>query len=62
MTIAPQGDHRICVVDCGLPGDQCACFRSQMAAIYSGLLSRQVPRDFELDRIWSENVDLLYEN
>jgi hypothetical protein len=33
-----------------------------MASIYSGLLSRQVPRDAELDRIWSENVDLLYEN
>ena len=53
--------ERICFVNCGLPADQCACFRSQMAEIYSSLLARQQPPDAEMDRVWSENTEQLYE-
>lgn len=54
-------DDRICFVNCGLPGDQCACFRSQMRKLYADLLSRQEAPDPDFDRVWAENVDELYE-
>jgi len=62
MSISENTEARICFVNCGLPGEQCACFRAQMAAIYSGLLARQEPPDPEMDRIYFDNLDLLYEN
>lgn len=59
MVLPPE--QRICFVNCGLPGDQCACFRAQMAAIYSSLLSRQEPPDHKLDRIVLDRIEEFYE-
>jgi hypothetical protein len=52
---------QLCFVNCGLPGDQCACFREHMAEVYTRLLADQqrLPADFE--KVWSENVEELYE-
>ena len=57
----PNTEQRICFVNCGLPGDQCACFRALMQASYSSLLARQEPPDHELDRIIFDRVEELYE-
>lgn len=53
---------RLCYVNCGLSGDQCECYREQMATIYARLLAGQerLPPDFEA--AWSDNVDQLYED
>ena len=62
MSIVDQAEDRLCVVNCGLPGDQCACFRSQMAAIYQDLLSRQEPLGAEFLAVWNDNIKELYES
>ncbi|WP_422028187.1 hypothetical protein [Roseovarius sp.] len=31
MTYFPKYEPRICFVNCGLPGEQCACYRAMMA-------------------------------
>ena len=59
--IASRNEQRICFVNCGLPGEQCACFRALMREIYSDLLANQSLPDPDFDRVWSENADQLYE-
>jgi hypothetical protein len=61
MTLGNPQEPGVCFVDCGLPGDQCACFRSQMQAFYSDLLSRQQPLGPDFERVLEDNLDLLYE-
>ena len=61
MTVKAEEPNRICVVNCGLPGDACACFRASMGQIYADLLSRQEPLGADFDRAWSENIEQLYE-
>lgn len=54
-------DERVCFVNCGLPGDQCACYRRMMSRVYADLLARQEPLGSDFERAWSENVEELYE-
>lgn len=65
---APMHNLRICFVNCGLPGDQCACFRAHMQKIYADLQAGQRPlltsNSFgpEFEKAWSENIESLYES
>lgn len=54
--------ERICVVNCGLPGDQCACFREQMREIYQDLAARQEPLGREFEQVIEDNIEDLYES
>jgi hypothetical protein len=51
---------QVCFVNCGLPGEQCACFRAQMQAVYAGL-TKQEPLGPDFAKVWDENVEELYE-
>jgi len=62
MISAPRLDGQICFVNCGLPADQCACYRTAMSGIFADLLAKQEPLGAEFDAAWSENVEALYEN
>lgn len=57
----PDESDRICFVNCGLPGDQCACYRAQMRELYADLAAGQKRLEPEFERAWSDNVESLYE-
>jgi len=52
---------RLCVVSCGLAGDDCACFRAQMQAVFADLLAKQEPLGAEFERALADNREELYE-
>jgi hypothetical protein len=55
-------ERRFCFVNCGLPADQCACYRAQMQAIFADLAAKQHPLGEEFQRVLGENMEDLYEN
>jgi hypothetical protein len=62
MKLVPRLEGQICVVNCGLPGDQCACWRTAMTGIFAALLARQEPLGAEFEAALSANIESLYEN
>ena len=62
MIAAKQHDKQICVANCGLPGDLCACYRQQMQVVFASLAARQEPLGPDFERVWDENKLKLYES